>query len=92
MTPLEQAKGLAAQLASVLETIHEASDTPPQTVTKYAVVDGLNVRAGAGTTYSIIRKLALGEAVEVASVSGQWAALVGGGHVYNPSLSAARPT
>jgi hypothetical protein len=93
MTPLEQARGLAAQLASVLETIHEASETPPEPVTKYATIDQLNIRGGAGTSYPILRKLALGEAVTVVSSAGQWdrvsAPLVG--YVFNPSLSVTKP-
>lgn len=91
MTPLEQAKALTAQLSSVLQTIPEAMAGP---VTKYATVDQLNVRGGAGTNYPILRKLALGEEVSVTASAGQWDTISApvAGFVYNPSLSVTRPT
>lgn len=93
MTPLEQAKALAAQLSSVLATIDETPPVPPQPVTKYAIVDGLNIRAAPSTMATILNKLHLGDAVTATAVVGQWATISSpmAGYVYNPSLDATRP-
>lgn len=92
MSVKEQVKALLAQASALVDTINETT-TPAAPITKYATVNGLNIRDGDGTTYPILGKLAYGESVRVVKTSGQWDEidLPIAGHVYNGSLSTTRP-
>lgn len=62
MTPLEQAKSLAAQLASTLELVKEASGNVP-TTDMYVLDDGVRGRSGPGLTFPILKVFYTGDKV-----------------------------
>lgn len=66
--------GSAASTAAVKtpETTVSASAVSASYAAKVTAVSGLNVRKGAGTSYSIITAVPYGETVTVSRVSGNW--------------------
>ncbi|XBH22907.1 SH3 domain-containing protein [Jonesiaceae bacterium BS-20] len=87
--------------AALMMVAPMATATPAQAVTHQVVVSAkkstsvkvttsnLNVRAGAGTKYRVIKSLKKGTKVTVVSTKGKWAELSAGGYVSTSYLKAA---
>jgi uncharacterized protein YvpB len=73
MTPLEQAKSLAAQLGAVLNTVKEAPVVQLPPTTPMFVTDiGVRGRAGPGLTYAILKLFQTGDQVGVLEETNGW--------------------
>jgi hypothetical protein len=89
--PLESITAYIVKASDLIEPM--TPDPIPAPITKYATVEGLNIRSGEGTSYPIIGTLHLGVAVTVIATNGQWDTIVSPmtGYVYNGSLSKVKP-
>lgn len=93
MSQKEQALALLNQAAAIIGGLQDPEARPPAPVTKYAIVEGLNIRNGPSASTLSIGKLHLGDAVTASEVNGQWATIAApiAGYVFNQSLSTVKP-